>query len=305
MTDTRRILVTGSHRSGTTWLGRVLSASTDVYYIAEPFNISFNHPDNPIDKWFYYIPSDKKDARVYNYLKHHFHFSPKALLSDLKKINSLSWAKGIAIRQAHKMFRPYKVMKDPIAIMSAEWLAANFDMKVVVSIRHPAAFASSLKVKGWKFDFSSLLSQRDLISNHLSSFEPEVKRLAENEHPIVEQAGLLWNMIYTRVWQYSQTHTDWMFVRHEDISSHPEIHFEKLLEYMGIPYSEQIRQMVRATTSAKKNKNTIEESLRDSLYRDSRQNIKSWKDRQTHSEADFMRGYTRSVWNNFYDESDW
>jgi hypothetical protein len=196
-------------------------------------------------------------------------------------------------------------MKDPIAIMSAEWLAANFDLKVIVSIRHPAAFASSLKIKGWKFDFSAFLAQHDLITRHLDSFTPEIERMANREYPIVEQAGLLWNMIYTRVSQYSKTHNDWLFVRHEDISSQPEANFEKLLTYAGIPYSDQIRDMIRKTSSATKNKNTIEESLRDSLYRDSRENVKSWKGRLTASEADFIRGYTRPVWSNFYDESDW
>ena len=34
------------------------------------------------------------------------------------------------------------VMKDPIALFSAEWLSTRFDMPVVVIIRHPAAFVA-------------------------------------------------------------------------------------------------------------------------------------------------------------------
>lgn len=50
----RPILVTGSHRSGSTWVGRMISASPEVFYIHEPFNpyyyspgiyhIKFDHP---------------------------------------------------------------------------------------------------------------------------------------------------------------------------------------------------------------------------------------------------------------------
>lgn len=305
MTATQRILITGSHRSGTTWLAKVISASSDVYYIAEPFNISFKHPNNPITKWFYYIPAESDELPVYNYVKDHFDFSLRALMTDLKKIDSPSWAKGIAIREMHKIFRPYKLMKDPIAVMSADWLYRKFALKVVVSIRHPAAFASSLKVKGWKFDFRQFLTQRELIETHLAPYLPELQKMAEIEHPIVEQAALLWNIIYTRVEQYMNFHKDWLYLRHEDVSAQPEEYCKKVLAHLGIPFCRNIERMLLETTSGKNNRNTIEESLRDSVYRDSRENIKSWKHRLTASEADFVRGYTQPVWCNFYDESDW
>ena len=33
------ILVTGAHRSGTTWVGRMLCASGEAHYVSEPFNV--------------------------------------------------------------------------------------------------------------------------------------------------------------------------------------------------------------------------------------------------------------------------
>jgi hypothetical protein len=301
----KRILITGSHRSGTTWLAKVISASRDVYYITEPFNISFNHPNNPIKKWFHYIPAERRDPGVYNYVKDHFDFGVRGLITDLKKVDSPSWARGIALRQVYKLSRPYKVMKDPIAIMSADWLYKNFDLKVVVSIRHPAAFVSSLKIKEWKFDFGQFLTQNELIDRHFADFRPELERMSIKEYPIVEQGALLWNIIYTRVLQYMDVYKDWYYLRHEDISSQPETHYEKLLNYLGIPFCEDIRNMIHETTSSKKNRNTIEVSLRDSLYRDSKENISSWKGRLSASESDFVHGYTQPVWKNFYGENDW
>ena len=38
MSDYKKILVTGTQRAGTTWLGNILSAGDDVAYIHEPFN---------------------------------------------------------------------------------------------------------------------------------------------------------------------------------------------------------------------------------------------------------------------------
>ena len=36
MIDTKPILVTGSHRSGSTWVGKMLATSPSVNYIHEP-----------------------------------------------------------------------------------------------------------------------------------------------------------------------------------------------------------------------------------------------------------------------------
>ena len=40
--NSKPILVTGSHRSGSTWTGRIISAAPHVGYIHEPFNIGIN-----------------------------------------------------------------------------------------------------------------------------------------------------------------------------------------------------------------------------------------------------------------------
>ena len=36
---THPILVTGAHRSGTTWVGKMLAADADTGYISEPLNV--------------------------------------------------------------------------------------------------------------------------------------------------------------------------------------------------------------------------------------------------------------------------
>jgi LPS sulfotransferase NodH len=63
--DVRRpILVTGMPRSGTTWVGRMLTASGCVGYINEPFNLAVS-PGTfriPVDYWYVYI-SPENEAR--------------------------------------------------------------------------------------------------------------------------------------------------------------------------------------------------------------------------------------------------
>ena len=54
------ILVTGSHRSGTTWVGKMISLNKNVGYIHEPFNIGLRPRDNKLklNHWFTYINSN-------------------------------------------------------------------------------------------------------------------------------------------------------------------------------------------------------------------------------------------------------
>ncbi len=52
------ILVTGSHRSGTTWLGKLLAASAGIGYIQEPFNLDHPRPgvcSARLPHWFMHL----------------------------------------------------------------------------------------------------------------------------------------------------------------------------------------------------------------------------------------------------------
>ena len=64
MPDRRPILVTGSHRSGTGWVGEMLAASPEprVAYIWEPFS-PLARPGicpAPFDRWFQYVAEENE-----------------------------------------------------------------------------------------------------------------------------------------------------------------------------------------------------------------------------------------------------
>ena len=59
----RPILVTGAHRSGTSWVGRMLSLNEDVTYVSEPLNV-WHRPgvfEAPVTHWYAYICVDNED----------------------------------------------------------------------------------------------------------------------------------------------------------------------------------------------------------------------------------------------------
>ncbi len=64
------------------------------------------------------------------------------------------------------------IIKDPFALLMAEWIDARTAADVIVCVRHPAAFASSIKRLGWRLDERWLLSQDGLMADELAPHCP-------------------------------------------------------------------------------------------------------------------------------------
>jgi hypothetical protein len=148
------ILVTGSHRSGTTWVGRMLAKAPDVCYIHEPFNVS--DPPGPgvcnvrFDHWFTHVHAGNED-RYYPALRKTIE-SKYSLASALRTVQSLGDLRHVMHEyrhfDKHRRRGSRSSLKDPLALLSAEWLAERFGAVVLIVIRHPAAFVSSIQRGG-------------------------------------------------------------------------------------------------------------------------------------------------------------
>ncbi|MCI0563825.1 MAG: sulfotransferase, partial [Nitrososphaera sp.] len=195
------ILITGAHRSGTTWVGRILAASSEVGLIYEPFNITSNRPgvcNHKFENWFQYLSSS--DHSPYRHVFDQtlsFKYSIRNEISALKTLRDVGrmardWGKFSYYRFSHK--RP--VIKDPIALLSAPWLYNEFQCQVVLLVRHPAAFASSLKRLNWPFNFKYLLNQNALMNDYLGDYREEIE-VFKDPSDVIGQAALLWKVLYS------------------------------------------------------------------------------------------------------------
>lgn len=306
MSSKKPILVTGSHRSGSTWVGKLLATSSSVRYIPEPFNI--NHPQCScgckFKLWYQYI-CQENEAIFYEHLKHTFGLSydfrrelktgnnPKSILNVLTKSSKFMLRNILEIRP---------LVKDPIAFFSAKWLAATFDMDVVVLIRHPAAFASSLKRLNWVFPYSHLLEQPLLMKDYLQPFADDIKQYSVQEHDIIDQASLLWKIIHYWIAEYQKSHQDWIFIRHEDISINPDYNFQILFNKLNLNYTEVTKKTILNCSSVKPIKQDYEAH---ELKRHSKKNKETWKSRLTPSEIERVRTKVEKVSRKFYGDGDW
>jgi hypothetical protein len=196
------------------------------------------------------------------------------------------------------------LVKDPIALFSSEWYAAQFDAQVIVLIRNPAAFVSSIKRLNWTFDFSQLLSQRGLIDKYLGEYESDIAEFAESARSIVEQGAFLWVLIHHVVDKYRDNHPDWMFVRHEDIAREPVQAFGRLFEYLGLEYSETIQGQIRSMTDSS-NPGEAPEGVAHQLKRDSRSSLDNWMNRLTQHDFATICDRVDTVAGRFYEDSEW
>ena len=163
------ILVTGAPRSGSTWLGNVLTLAPNVGFVHEPFNQRNSKGRCRADfPHFFVHVTDANEARYLEPMRDTlaWHYSLGAELCAIP-----TRRKPRAPRALARLVRDYAyfermrrdgarvVLKDPIALFSADWIARRFGARVVVIIRHPAAFVASMRAANFVMNFEAFRRQ--------------------------------------------------------------------------------------------------------------------------------------------------
>jgi hypothetical protein len=297
------LLVTGAHRTGTTWVGKMLAAG-GYAYVSEPLNV-LHRPGvmrAPVRKWYQSItPENEAD------------FLPAfqrtlalryGLLAELKSIRSrrdfLRMGRDLGIFLRGRLTRQPALLKDPFAVFSLPWFIGRLDCRVVVTVRHPAAFASSLKRLDWPFDFRDLLDQPLLMRDRLEPFRADMERIAAGD--IIGRAALLWKMVYKAVHTDREKFPSILVIRHEDLSLDPLAGFARLYESLGLAYPAKVQEVIRNSSSSE---NPTELSRRKvhSVKLDSRANLENWKKRLTPEEITRIRSMTEDVVHLYYPDA--
>ncbi len=307
------ILITGSHRSGTTFVGKILSLPSSVAYVSEPFNkesgvYGVNH-------WYPYINSDNLNQLHYiNIVEKILNFKGKhknpPLNTDvyIKKVTKkLIGNKKMFYYRKAKLFSrlPGKIgkrllIKDPLAAFLSDFLAQKHNFKVLVLVRHPCAFYVSLKRLGWRFNFKDFLEQDELIENHLKDF---VYLMEKKNKSFEEEAGLLWCCIYKVLEDYRKENPDWLFIKHEDICMEPLKIFRKIFDWAGLEFSNRIENKIRFFTEGRSVK--AENNKAHQLERDSKGVANYWKSIISNDEVDTIKDLIFRASTRYYRDNSW
>jgi hypothetical protein len=300
------ILVTGGHRTGTTWIGRLLAADPDVAYISEPLNV-LHRPGVlrfKVGHWYAYICAENEAGYYSAFL-------------ELLQYRYHAWQEIRALRSAHDILRMGRdlsifsvgrllgqrpLLKDPFAVFSLAWFAQRLNCRIVVAVRHPAAFVSSLKRLRWSFDFADLLHQPLLMRDHLEPYRAAMESCSPTD--VIAQASLLWVMIYRTLETSRQAVPDAQIVRHEDLSRDPVGHFETLYKALDLDFSSRVERQILQSSSSE-NPDQLPLGSVHSVNLDSRANLDAWKRRLSGNEIDRVYQIAGEAARLYYAEDDW
>jgi len=300
------ILVTGAHRSGTTWVGKMLAADADTAYISEPLNV-LHRPGvfrAPVKHWYTYINNENESEYLpafHELLNFEYH--------TLLEIRSLRSRKDFLRmgRDFHTFFignmhGQRALLKDPFAVFSTPWFAQKLNCQVVITLRHPAAFASSLKRLNWFFDFRDLLDQPALMRDHLEAERAEMESIKPDD--IIGQSALLWRMIYRFVHSTRSLFPDFKIVRHKDLALDPVEAYKALYKSLGLTFDKKVEDIILNSSNSE---NPAELSKRNthSVKLDSRASVENWKKHLNTDEITRIRKMTESVSHLFYSDTEW
>jgi hypothetical protein len=315
------ILVTGAPRSGSTWVGNVLSLDGRSGYIHEPFN---KHcPDGRCRARFehaftYVTPENEAPYRAALADTLAWKYSPRAELARIRH-PAIRPRKTRVSRDLVRLARDYSyfeymrrqgkrvILKDPLALFSADWIAERFGARVVVVIRHPAAFVASLRAAGWeRVPFGIFLSQPRLMEDRLAPFRAEVAAAAAEMPDGIAAGALHWKLMHHHIDLLRSEHPDWIFVRHEDLSRDPLGAFGDVFARLGLDFSDEVRENLARFTSdsATLSKRSIFGTARRTM-RNSRDSIHLFRKRLSPEEIARIREITAPLWQRFYAEEDW
>ena len=318
------ILITGSHRSGTTWVGNIIRNLPRIYYLHEPLTPnSITRGLFNTEIWYKYYDPKKEYENIETILnelfsgcypfKAMFHFKNSLPHTDYRNPNGINDGK-IDLKYFKWRINAYidskrlnkkeiiPLIKDPIALTAAEWIYHKWNSKNVILIRHPAAFVSSLIRLNWRFNFENFTKQPDLIDRFLGPYRSQINNPPKD---FISEASLIWTCITKIIIEYQKLYPNWLYIRHEDLSYDPIKEYELLFEKLKLQFSNEVKKVIHSSSNFSNPSEVANSKVVHQLQRNSRDNIKNWKKRLNNKDINKVRDLTEHLSQSFYSEKDW
>jgi hypothetical protein len=171
----KSILVTGSARSGTTWLANILASQGKFRIMFEPFNPNLV-PEYRKFNYFQYMRPEEYDQDLYEFCNQVF----------TGKIRN-AWID----REIQYLLPQGRVIKCIRSTLMLRWLDIQFpEVPKVFIVRHPCAVVLSRMKLGWATDddIRHFLSQPNLMSDFLADKLEIIARAKTDE----EKHAIIW-----------------------------------------------------------------------------------------------------------------
>lgn len=244
-------VVSGLHRSGTTFVGEILKqAGTCVVH--EPLNERFGMSGVPTA----YPYAEKSSDAYVPLLDDAVHFA-RPWNKDVTHIRAKGWKRRLysltggrsglrwaRLRFLHSIGLPTSkvCLKDPFMTLAMPYLVQVLGLKVVCLVRHPAAIHYSTEKQGWRFDIDNLRRQHELIERYGRDI-PEAHWNLALEHASASIA-MLWKMMMRINSTQFPGDERLRMVTHETLCVKPVETARQICSHFDVPFTPALEQFV-------------------------------------------------------------
>lgn len=286
------IFVTGAHRSGTTWLAKMLAAS-GIWYVHEPFGPKKGRWRRSFRYRRSAVPDPAADALFDEILTGGF----RAALNMPDADHPL-----MPLRLFNPGFKRLLV-KDPLACLMTEYLTRRYNLQTVILFRHPAGFVSSVNRLGWPRGsfLQQFLEDEPLMAEHLAPHRALLEKYSGEDS--VASAAVLHGALNCVLWDFVKQGVGTP-LHFEALCADPLEQLRQLFQVLALPYDDHVRAAHHAACYGKKTH--IDAYHPHSVSRDSLSMASSWKAQLGHGDIARIRG----IWEAFglpmyQSEADW
>jgi hypothetical protein len=249
------IFVTGAPRSGTSFVGSILSWPLSVDQIFEPTDPVVGMPG--FDRRYIYLRPHADDDRYARLLARIFDYdvtyrSPPPAPTDnwiTRQRKHILGPRGAFYLRLAKLnpFHRCAVIKDPDGCLLTEYLYTKYRVRPVICVRHPTAFVASYLYHAFPWDLPALAGQGALIEDYFDG-DPSIFDVEPNDR--VAGAAVLWLALNRVLLEQRARHPDWLVVVHEELCQAPVATFRRLFDQLDLPWSSRVERAVRNQTGA-------------------------------------------------------
>jgi len=177
------------------------------------------------------------------------------------------------------------IVKDPTAVLMSEWLQCKTNAQVLVVVRHPCGFASSIESLDWKLNIDHLRVQEQLMSDFLSPFEDLLTHVRGDPWLTI---GAYWAAIHTVIFQQAQKRQDWILCNYEDLCLNPVNQFTRLAAQLSLEVPATRWRPLKDSTAEGRRTPSPSSTRRDSVGMP-----EIWKQRLSEHKIDAIQGIVR------------
>lgn len=288
------IIVSGIHRSGTSWIGKTLSSSKHNFYINEPFNPS-NYINNSGTVQKFYWPLADKQKKIYKSINNIIDGKYPLKENIIRSSSFRDYLKSIYfyLNQKKNIFLLNKenyIIKDPFLLFLIEDIIRFFqdthEVHINLTFRDPESFVASCKKKSWDFNFDNFLLQDSVFKKFEKKTINKMIELNSNQYSLVDRLTFLWGMVNEEIYRVS-TYKNVHICNHLEFSLKPHEKFERLFNKNNLVFGREVLKFVDYTTQIKKENNT-HSMYSQSIVRNSSGISKYSKDILTKNESDYI-----------------